>query len=84
MSLYQLHKAMYTYLHGDAAERAALDSTALRDRFDLTDGETAAFQGADIAALVRLGVHPVLLNSYSRARLVPRDQYRAALRATTP
>jgi hypothetical protein len=82
VSLYQLHKAIYTYLHTPASERASFDGPALRERFELTDAEAAAFQGTDIVALTRLGVHPVLLNSYARARRIPRDAYLAALRAT--
>ena len=81
MSLYQLHKAIYTYLNTPNDERPTLDEGVLRARFDLTDAEAAAFREADIVTLSRLGVHPVLLNSYSRARQIPRDAYRAALRA---
>ncbi len=81
MSLYQLHKAIYAYLNTPDQERFAPDGDALRERFELTDAEAAAFRDADIVALSRLGVHPVLLNSYSRARQVPRGAYRAALRA---
>ena len=82
MSLYQLHKAIYTYLNTPEADRSALDGPELRERFELTDEEAGAFAQTDIVALTRLGVHPVLLNSYSRARHMPRDAYRAALRAT--
>lgn len=82
MSLYQLHKAIYTYLNLPESERAALDGPALEGRFELTEEEAAAFRGTDIVALTRLGVHPVLLNSYVRGRQIPRDAYRAALRAT--
>jgi hypothetical protein len=81
MSLYQLHKAIYAYLNTPDAERPSLDGEKLRAAFDVTDAEAAAFRAADITALARLGVHPVLLNSYSRARQIPRDAYRAALRA---
>jgi len=82
VSLYQLHKAIYTYLNTPDADRPSLDGEEkLRAAFDLTDTEAAAFRDADIAALSRLGVHPVLLNSYSRARQIPRDAYRAALQA---
>ncbi len=82
MSLYQLHKAIYTYLNTTEAERPTLDGPTLTKQFDLSGDEAAAFRATDIAALSRLGVHPVLLNGYSRARLIPRDAYRAALRAT--
>jgi len=84
MSLYQLHKAIYTYLNAAEEERGTLDGGTLHEQFVLTAEEAAAFVGADITALGRLGVHPVLLNSYARARRIPRDAYRAALRATEP
>jgi hypothetical protein len=49
-------------------------------RYELSEAEVEAILQADVGALYRLGVHPVLLNSYARAR-VPRDRYRAALAA---
>ena len=82
MSLYQLHKAIYTYLNTPETERDVLDGPTLRERFELTDEESDAFLRTDIVALTRLGLHPVLLNSYVRSRRVPRDAYRAALQAT--
>jgi hypothetical protein len=82
VSLYQLHKAIYTYLNTPEAERDVLDGPALRERFELTDEEAEAFRQTDIVALTRLGLHPVLLNSYVRGRRIPRDAYRAALQAT--
>ncbi len=82
MTLYQLHKAIYTFLNAPEGERGELDGPALRERFELSDDEAAAFIATDIVGLTRLGVHPVLLNSYSRGRQMPRDAYRAALRAT--
>lgn len=82
MSRYQLQKAIYTYLKLPEAERRVLDGPALRQQFDLTDAEAEAFVQTDIVALTRLGVHPVLLNSYVRGRHIPREVYRAALEAT--
>jgi hypothetical protein len=82
LSLYQLHKAIYTYLNTPEGERDLLDGPALREQFELTDSEVEAFRQTDIVALTRLGVHPVLLNSYVRGRRIPRDAYRAALQAT--
>ena len=79
MSLYQLQKAMYQYLNpkGDSIT-PSLDRESLMKRFDLRGDEIDAILNSDVKALYRLGVHPVLLNSFARAR-VPRDQYRAAL-----
>jgi hypothetical protein len=82
LSLYQLHKAIYVYLNTPEGERDALDGPALRERFELTDEEAEAFRWTDIVALTRLGLHPVLLNSYVRGRRIPRDTYRAALQET--
>lgn len=81
MTTYALQKAIYEYLNpkgrGDAP---TLDRDVLRTRYALTEAELDALVEADIRALYGLGVHPVLLNSYARAR-VPRDRYRAALAA---
>ncbi|MGH7265424.1 MAG: hypothetical protein ACREMB_11300 [Candidatus Rokuibacteriota bacterium] len=78
---YALQKAIYDYLNPKGRAGApALDSDTLRVRYGLTEPEVRAVLDGDVAALYRLGVHPVLLNSYARAR-VPRDRYRAALAA---
>jgi hypothetical protein len=77
--LYQLQKAMYDYLSPKRGiDPTRLDPQVLRSSYDLTEEESAALRDADVKALYRLGVHPVLLNSYARAR-VPRDRYRGAL-----
>lgn len=79
MTAYGLQKAIYEYLNAKGRPDApALDPEALRARYELSEAELRALCEADVAALYRLGVHPVLLNSYARAR-VPRDRYRAAL-----
>ena len=84
MKAYALQKAIYDYLNPRGRPgTASLDAAELRARYALGDGEVAAILGGDVAALYRLGVHPVLLNSYARAR-VPRDRYRAALAALEP
>lgn len=81
MGLYTLQKAMYDYLNPrDRPGAPALEAGILRERYGLADPEIAALLEGDVAALYRLGVHPVLLNSYARAR-IPRDRYRAALAA---
>ncbi len=79
MSPYALQKAMYDYLNPKGRAGApAFDAESLRARYGLSEPEIAALLEGDVAALYRLGVHPVLLNGYARAR-VPRDRYRAAL-----
>ncbi|HSE94335.1 MAG TPA: hypothetical protein VLD61_00495 [Methylomirabilota bacterium] len=76
---YALQKAIYDFLNPRGRPDApALAPDALRDRYGLGPTEIAALVEGDVAALYRLGVHPVLLNSYARAR-VPRDRYRTAL-----
>jgi hypothetical protein len=84
VSTYGLQKAIFEYLNlKQGAGAPALEASALRARYDLTEVELQALLGADVVALARLGVHPVLLNSYARS-LVPRDQYRAALTELEP
>jgi hypothetical protein len=77
---YALQRAIYDYLNPKGTEGTGLplERETVRARYDLTEPELEALLAADIAALYRLGVHPVLLNSFARAR-VPRDRYRAAL-----
>jgi hypothetical protein len=78
MSLYQLHSAIYRYLNPREGAPVPLDRDAVRQRFELTDREADAFVDADVPELYRLGVHPVLLNSFARARMNPAE-YRAIL-----
>ena len=78
MSLYQLHAAMYHYLNPQDGVPVEVDRDAVRRRFELSEREVDAFVNADVADLYRLGVHPVLLNSYARARMAP-PEYRAIL-----
>ncbi len=78
MSLYQLHAALYRYLNPRGDQPLPLEREAVVQRFDLDEREAAAFLNADVAELYRLGVHPVLLNSYARARM-SQPEYRAIL-----
>jgi hypothetical protein len=79
VSAYGLQKAIYEFLNLKRRPGApALDREALRGRYGLSESELDALVDADVTALARLGVHPVLLNSYAR-NLLPRDRYRAAL-----
>jgi hypothetical protein len=78
MSLYQLHAALYRYLNPRDAEPLPLERQAVLQRYELDEREVQALLAADVAELYRLGVHPVLLNSYARARLAPAE-YRAVL-----
>jgi hypothetical protein len=47
--------------------------------YELDPAELDALVGNDIAGLYRLGVHPVLLNSWCRATGHTRDEYRRLL-----
>lgn len=79
MTAYALQKAIHDYLNPRGRpDPPTLDPDALHARYGLGEAEVRALVEADVAALYRLGVHPVLLNSFARAR-VPRDRYRAAL-----
>jgi hypothetical protein len=74
-----LQRAIYDYLNPRGRPGApALDADELRAHYELTEAELRAVLESDVAALYRLGVHPVLLNGYCRAR-VPRERYRAAM-----
>jgi hypothetical protein len=79
VSAYALQRAIYDYLNPRGRPGApALDAGELRARYELSEAELRAVLDSDVAALYRLGVHPVLLNGYCRAR-VPRERYRAAM-----
>jgi len=81
MRAYALQKAIYDFLNPRGrTEAPKLAPDELRDRYGLGEAEILALVEGDVAALYRLGVHPVLLNGYARAR-VSRDRYRAALAA---
>lgn len=79
MASYALQKAIYEYLNPRGRPGApALEAGELRARYGLGEAEIRALLEGDVAALYRLGVHPVLLNAFARAR-IPRERYRAAL-----
>jgi hypothetical protein len=79
VTAYALQRAIYDYLNPKGRPGPPeLEPAALRARYELAEAEIRALVEGDVAALYRLGVHPVLLNSFARA-CVPRDRYRAAL-----
>jgi hypothetical protein len=79
VSLYQLHRCVWDQLRcgevGRSNGHVAFDAGG----YDLTAEERTAFQTRDVAALYRLGLHPVLLNALCRASGYSRDDYRSAL-----
>src|SRR4051812_11491223 len=75
VSLYQLHRCVWDYVRAgqvSSGNAAGFDP----GRYDLTDEERQAFESRDVAALYRLGLHPVLLNGFCRASGYGRDEYR--------
>lgn len=84
MSLYQLHRAVWDQLRaGEVGSSAAREFDVAR--YDLTEQERSSLENHDVAALYRLGLHPVLLNGYARATGLSRDDYRGVLQVfTTP
>jgi len=79
MKAYALQKAIYDHLNARGRpDPPAIEPGTLRRRYGLGNAEIRALCEGDVATLYRLGVHPVLLNAYARAR-VPPDRYRAAL-----
>jgi hypothetical protein len=80
MSLYQLHRCVWDELRaGEVSCGKGPDFDV--ERYDLTEQERAAYDQGDVAELYRLGLHPVLLNGYCRARGLSRDDYRGVLEA---
>jgi hypothetical protein len=78
LSLYQLHRAVWDQMRaGEVSSGGGRPFDA--SRYDLTDEERRSFEDRDVAALYRLGLHPVLLNGYARANGFSRDGYRDVL-----
>jgi hypothetical protein len=76
MSAYGLQQYLFDQLARWSADRDDVLDVA---PYPLDAAETAAVQRNDVAALYRLGVHPVLLNAWCRATGHSRDDYRALL-----
>jgi hypothetical protein len=83
MSLYQLQKLMF-HTHTRPASRGEyrVDPNAFAAQYDLTEAERAAVLAVDIAALYRLGVHPLLLRPFTEMNGVSSLQHYASLRRT--
>lgn len=80
MTAYHLQRAVFDVL------RAAEAGTGRRsaDAYDLTQRERTALECDDLRDMVLLGVHPVLINAYARARGIRRSEYRVMLAGTAP
>ncbi len=72
MSLYEMQRLIHR-LNVDAAvtERFRADAAAVMAEYDLDEAERAALANGDTAALWRMGVHPLLMLHYCRARQIP-------------
>lgn len=80
MSLYGVQRTMFRLKKDKAFARTfAEDRQAALADADLTDEERTALTGGDLAALYRMGVHPLLLAPYSRAMGIPRPRYQELL-----
>ena len=81
MSLYDVQRLIHQ-LNTNAAltERfREAPQTVLAD-YALDDAERAALVDGDVAALWTMGVHPLLMLHYARARQVPMPQFYGALK----
>jgi hypothetical protein len=76
MSLYRLQRRMFDDLRGVPS---GFGPPGWQGGDGLTDDERRALRERDVAALYRMGVHPVLLNGYCRAAGLGRNDYRTLL-----
>jgi len=79
VSLYQLHRCVWDSVRAASVSSSNAGSHFDVGRYDLTDEERKAFEDKDVAALYRIGLHPVLLNGFARASGFTRDDYRRVL-----
>jgi hypothetical protein len=81
MSLYQLQKLMFhTHARPASHRQYTADPNAFAAEYDLTEEERAAVLAVDIAALYRLGVHPLLLRPFTELNGVSSPEHYASLR----
>jgi hypothetical protein len=81
MSLYQLQKLMFhTHTRPTSRGEYRADPSAFAAKYALTEAERAAVLTVDIAALYRLGVHPLLLRPFTELNGVSSPQHYASLR----
>lgn len=78
VSLYQLHRCVWDWVRAGEVSSGA-GRLFDESRYDLTEEERKAFEERDVAALYRLGLHPVLLNGFCRASGYSRNEYRDVL-----
>jgi hypothetical protein len=79
VSLYQLQRCVWDSIRASEVKSSNSGNHFDVGRYDLDDDERAAFVDRDVAALYRLGLHPVLLNAFCRVSGYTRDDYRKVL-----
>jgi hypothetical protein len=79
VSLYQLHRCVWDSIRASEVKSSNASHHVDVGRYDLSEDERSAFLDRDVAALYRLGLHPVLLNAFCRASGYTRDDYRKVL-----
>jgi hypothetical protein len=77
--MYQLHRCVWDSIRASEVKSNNAGRHFDAGRYDLSEEERKAFVDRDVAALYRLGLHPVLLNAFCRASGYTRDDYRKAL-----
>lgn len=76
MSVYQVQQCIFDHLRElEGAPRGEGLPMAV-ERYELTAAEQGALVAGDVDALYRLGVHPVLINGFCRAKGYKRSDYR--------
>jgi hypothetical protein len=76
MSLYAVQKAIYLLKKDKVLQESFRQrGVSAFDGLTFTEAEAAALSGRDLAALYRMGVHPLLCAPYARMMGIPRPKY---------
>jgi Aromatic-ring-opening dioxygenase LigAB, LigA subunit len=80
MGLYSVQKVIYQLKKDKGLQREfKRDAAAALAGFELTPVEVAALASGDLAALYKMGVHPLLCAPYSRFMGIARPKYQELL-----
>lgn len=72
MSLYEVQHLIHAMnINGALQERFRAEPVALLAEYPLEDGERTMLLEGDLPGLWKLGVHPLLMLHYCRARRIP-------------
>jgi len=81
MSLYDVEHVIHDMnVNAALTERFREEPQAFLAGYALDDSERAALVDGDVAALWTMGVHPLLMLHYARARRVPMPEFYGALK----